>query len=82
LWTHGGHHVVKVHDDVDEGVEQTEKGRVTARRETNSEPDAHWHDAVVNDVQKRNVLIFLAQNEENLQKKNKTNKTIQITIIE
>jgi hypothetical protein len=33
-------------------------------------------------VQKRNVLIFLAQNEENLQKKNKTNKTIQITIIE
>ena len=26
LRTHGGHHVVKVHDDVDEGVEQTEKG--------------------------------------------------------
>ena len=70
LWTHGGHHVVKVHDDVDEGVEQTEKGRVTARRETNSKPDAHWHDAVVNDVQKRNVLIFLAQNEENLQTNN------------
>ena len=52
LRTHGGHHVVKVHDNVDEGVEQTKKGRVAARRETNSEPDAHWHDAVVNDVQK------------------------------
>lgn len=26
LRAHGGHHVVEVHDDVDEGVEQTEKG--------------------------------------------------------
>jgi hypothetical protein len=67
LRAHGGHHVVEVHDDVDEGVEQTEEGRVTAGRETNSEPDAHWHDAVVDDVQQRNVLIFLAQHEENLE---------------
>ena len=66
LRSHGGHHVVKVHDDVDERVEQTEEGRVAAGRETDAEPDAHRHDAVVDDVQQRDVLVLLAQHEEEL----------------
>ena len=60
----GGHHVIEVHDDVDEGVEQSEEGRVTAGAEADADPDAERHDAVVDDVQQRNVLVFLAQDEE------------------
>ena len=66
LRTHGSHHVVKVHDNVDESVEQTEKGRVATGSEADSEPDAHWHDAVVNDVEQGDVLVLFAQNEEKL----------------
>ena len=51
LRSHGGHHVVKVHDDVHERVEQTEEGGVAARQEAHTEPDAHRHQAVVDDVQ-------------------------------
>ncbi len=71
LGTHGGHHVVKVHDNVDEGVEQTEKGGVATGSEADSEPDTHRHNTVVDDVKKGDVLVLFAQNEEELQ----TNKT-------
>lgn len=64
LGSHSGHHVIEVHDDVNESVEQAEESRVTAGSETNAEPHAHWHDAVVNHVQKRNVLFFFPQNKE------------------
>lgn len=65
LWSHGGHHVVEIHDDVDESVEQTEESRVATRCETDSEPDAHRHNAVMHNVQKRDMFILFAQNEEN-----------------
>jgi len=64
LGSHGGDHVIKVHDDVDERVEQAEEGRVTAGSEANAEPHAHRHDTVVHHVQQRDVLLFLAQHEE------------------
>ena len=66
LGSHGGDHVIKVHDDVDERVEQAEEGRVTAGSEANAEPHAHRHDTVVHHVQQRDVLLFLAQHEEEL----------------
>ena len=30
LWAHGGDHVVKVHEDVDEGIEKREEGSVAS----------------------------------------------------
>lgn len=52
LRAHGSHHVVKVHDDVDECIEQTEESRVAARCETDAEPDAHGHNTMMDNVQK------------------------------
>jgi len=37
LWTHGREHVVGVHHDVDEGVEQAEEGAVATWGELNAE---------------------------------------------
>ena len=51
LWTHGSHHVVEVHDNVDEGVEESEKCRMATRCESDTEPNAHRHDSVVDNVQ-------------------------------
>lgn len=64
LRTHGGYHVVKIHDDMDKSIEQSEKCRVTTRCETNAEPNAHRHNTMVNNVQQRNMLILFAKNEE------------------
>ena len=80
LWTHGGHHVIKVHDDVDKSVEQTEEGRVATGSEANTEPDTHRHDAVMNDMQERNVFVLFAQNEEELKKIKKSNQTFSLLI--
>lgn len=66
LGSHGGHHVVEIHDNVHERVQKAEEGRVAAGSEAHAEPDAHRHDAVVDHVQQRNVLVFLAQHEEEL----------------
>lgn len=38
--------------------------------ELNSEPDAQWHDAVVNHVQGGDVVVLLAQNKEYLPEEN------------
>jgi len=37
---------------------------MTAGSEANAEPHAHRHDTVVDDVQQRDVLLFLTQHEE------------------
>lgn len=68
LGTHGGYHVVEIHDNVDKSVEQSKECRVTTRCETNAKPNTHWHDTMVDNVQQGNMLIFLAKNEEKLQK--------------
>jgi hypothetical protein len=60
LWAHGGHHVIEIHDDVDESVEHPEESGVSARCESDAEPDAHRHDTVMNDVKNRDLVGFLA----------------------
>lgn len=50
---------------MDEGVEKSEESAVTSRGEFDSEPDAHWHHRVVDDVEGGNVVVFLSKNEEN-----------------
>lgn len=66
LRSHGGEQVVRVHDDVHEGVEQAEEGAVAAGRELDAEPHGHRHAAVVDDVQRGHLARLLAQNEEHL----------------
>lgn len=44
-------HVVTVHDDVHERVQQTEEGGVPPRSELDPEPDGHGHYAVVDHVE-------------------------------
>lgn len=48
---HGGHHVIKVHDDVHKSVEQSEESRVATGRESNSKPYTHRHNSVMDDVE-------------------------------
>ena len=67
LRAHRRDHVVEVHDDVDEGVEEGEEGRVAARCELEAHPDGEGHDAVVDHMQRRHVLVLLSQNEKELQ---------------
>lgn len=66
LWAHRRDHVVEVHDDMHEGVEESEEGRVTTWREFQAHPDREGHDSVVDYVQRRDLLVLLAQNEEEL----------------
>lgn len=65
----GGQQVVRVHDDVDEGIQEAEERAVTAGGEFNSEPDRHRHTTVMDDVKRRHVAILLPQHEENLKRK-------------
>jgi len=69
LGSHGSHHVVEVHDDVDEGVQQSKECAMTAWSKFHSHPNAHGHAAMVNHMQCRHMLILLAQHEEQCVKK-------------
>lgn len=61
-----GQEVVGVHDDVHEGVEEAEEGRVPAGGELHAEPHRHRHHAVVDHVQGGDVVVLLTQDEEDL----------------
>ena len=66
LGSHGSNHVIEVHDNMHECVEQAEEGGMSAGGEANAEPYAHRHDTMVDDMQQRDMLLFLAQHEEEL----------------
>lgn len=68
LGSHGGNHIIEVHDNVDKGVEQAEESRVTAGCEADAEPNAHGHDAVMDHMEERDVLVLLAEHEEELRR--------------
>ena len=63
FWTHGGNHVVEVHEHVDEDVEQAEEGGRAARDPPHARPHGQRHDAVVDDVQEADVAELLAGDE-------------------
>lgn len=44
LRSHRGQHVIRVHHDVNAGVDEAEERRVTARRELNAPPHTERHD--------------------------------------
>lgn len=58
--------VVGVHDDVDEGVDETEEGPVTSGQESNPHPEVDGHDGVVVDVQQRDLVELLSSHEAEL----------------
>jgi len=60
LWAHGSHHVIEIHDDVHESVEHPEESGVSPGCESDAEPDAHWHDTVMNNVKNRDLIVLLA----------------------
>jgi hypothetical protein len=62
-----GDQVVRVHDDVDKSVQESEESGVTAWGKFDAEPHRHGHDPVVDHVEGRNVVVFLPQNEEDLE---------------
>lgn len=61
---HGGNHVIEVHDDVDERVQESKECAVTTWGEFQSHPNAHWHNSMVNNVQRRHLVVFLPQDKE------------------
>lgn len=66
LRSHCGEQVVRVHDDVHEGVQQAEERAVAARSELHAEPDGHGHAAVVDDVQRGHLARLFPQHKEHL----------------
>ena len=55
--SHGGNRVVRVHDDVHEGVEHGEEGRVASDEPAGAGPARQGHKAVVNDVEETATLV-------------------------
>lgn len=64
FWSHRGQHIVEVHDDVDEGVDDSDEGSVSAGEVLGASPGNHWHDGVVVQVQERYLVILFPKDEE------------------
>ena len=47
------------------GIEKTEEGAVTTREEFHTPPSGGWHDSVMDNVQSRDLIVFLTQHKEN-----------------
>ena len=70
LGSKGGHKVVTVHNDMDEGVEKTEETGVAAGGEFNPEPYGHRHDPVMYYVEGRYVIELFSHHEKELKNLN------------
>ena len=62
--SHGGNQVVGIHQDVFHRVQENGNHTVASRNKTKEGIAEKWHQTVMNDMQKRNLIPFLAQNEE------------------
>lgn len=59
-----GQHVVGVHKDVDEGVDDAKESRVTTGKKLHTDPGTNWHQRMMVKMQERDLSIFFAQNKE------------------
>jgi len=50
------HHIIKVHDDVDERIEKAKEGGMATGKESGSGPHRHRHNAMVNYVKRRHLV--------------------------
>lgn len=62
--SHGGEHVVRVHEDVDEGVDQSQEGSMATRKVLDANQAADGHQSVMVDVQECDLALVLTQHEE------------------
>ncbi|KAL3189350.1 hypothetical protein MRX96_002667 [Rhipicephalus microplus] len=60
----GGERVVRVHDHVDEAVEEREERILSRGTEVDAQPDGPGDERVVDDVQSRYVAVLLCEHEE------------------
>lgn len=60
----GGQHVVAVHDDVHQAVDEPDEGAVAAGEELGANPRAQRHHGVVVHVQEGQLVVLLAEDEE------------------
>lgn len=63
LRTHGGHHVVEVHDDVHERVEHTDQDSLLAEEVFQVEERPEGHCRMVIDMQERHLALIFTQYE-------------------
>lgn len=59
--SHGRHHVIRVHDDVDEGVNGAYKNFVSAWVVFGATPTHNWHYSVMVHVEKSDLVVLFAQ---------------------
>ena len=57
--------IIRVHNDVYQRVNKASKDGVSSVCVANTRPHEHWNDAVMDHVQCRHLVRFLAENEEN-----------------
>lgn len=62
---HGGEHIIRVHDDVNEAVYEANKGSVATRVVFDRAPRYHRHSRVMVEVEKGYLLLLFPQDEEN-----------------
>lgn len=67
MWSKCRQKVIRVHDDVDESVEEAEEGGMAAGGEFNAKPHRHRHDTVVDHMKSGDLVVLFAENEEELQ---------------
>lgn len=62
--SHCGQHVVGVHEDVHEGVQEPKECRMSTRGEFNAPPDRNGHNTMMNDMQCGYLIVSLAHHKE------------------
>ena len=64
LGTHCSQHIVCVHNNMHKGIKETEEGRMAARCEFNTPPNRYRHNAMMYNMQCRNLIITFAHHKE------------------
>lgn len=62
--TEGSQAIVRVHEDVDNTVQQSMKGSLATWSKTDSKPPGEGHDGVMIDMKKCHLAVLLPQNKE------------------
>lgn len=62
--SHCGQHVVGVHEDVHEGVQEPKECRMSTRGEFNAPPDRNGHNTMMNNMQCGDLIVSLAHHKE------------------
>lgn len=67
--THGCHQIVEIHDNVNQTIQGDEKATVTANDKSETNPNTQWHNAMMQNVQERDLVVLFAHYEKDGVKK-------------